>query len=100
MHALAKIIAAHAGRESVEVAEIVNVAPDYIMLNDRGAGLGAVEGGGVRSRTDRCRFRPPLSGNPGATMEFDVVIMGAGPAGLATAIARGGGRPALVQRTP
>jgi 3-isopropylmalate/(R)-2-methylmalate dehydratase large subunit len=37
MHALEKIIAAHAGRESVEVGEIVNVTPDYIMLNDRGA---------------------------------------------------------------
>jgi 3-isopropylmalate/(R)-2-methylmalate dehydratase large subunit len=37
MHALAKIIAAHAGVDSVEVGEIVNVTPDYIMLNDRGA---------------------------------------------------------------
>ena len=37
MHALAKIIAAHAGVDAVEVGEIVNVTPDYIMLNDRGA---------------------------------------------------------------
>lgn len=37
MHALAKIIAAHAGRDSVQVGEIVNVEPDLIMLNDRGA---------------------------------------------------------------
>jgi 3-isopropylmalate/(R)-2-methylmalate dehydratase large subunit len=37
MHALAKIIAAHAGVAGVEVGEIVNVTPDYIMLNDRGA---------------------------------------------------------------
>src|ERR1700755_3326837 len=37
MHALAKIIAAHAGVDAVEVGEIVNVLPDYIMLNDRGA---------------------------------------------------------------
>lgn len=37
MHALAKIIAAHAGRDGVEVGEIVNVTPDYVMLNDRGA---------------------------------------------------------------
>ena len=37
MHALAKIIAAHAGKEAVVVGEIVNVTPDYIMLNDRGA---------------------------------------------------------------
>jgi len=37
MHALSKIIARHANRESVEVGEIVNVTPDYVMLNDRGA---------------------------------------------------------------
>lgn len=37
MHALAKIIAAHAGVGAVEVGEIVNVTPDFIMLNDRGA---------------------------------------------------------------
>jgi 3-isopropylmalate/(R)-2-methylmalate dehydratase large subunit len=37
MHALAKIIAAHACADGVEVGEIVNVTPDYIMLNDRGA---------------------------------------------------------------
>jgi len=37
MHALAKIIAAHAGRDRVEVGEIVNVTPDCVMLNDRGA---------------------------------------------------------------
>ena len=37
MHAISKIIAKHAGRASVEVGEIVNVMPDYVMLNDRGA---------------------------------------------------------------
>jgi 3-isopropylmalate/(R)-2-methylmalate dehydratase large subunit len=37
MHAISKIIAAHADRKSVEVGEIVNVVPDYVMLNDRGA---------------------------------------------------------------
>jgi 3-isopropylmalate/(R)-2-methylmalate dehydratase large subunit len=37
MHALSKIIAAHANRSGVEVGEIVNVTPDTIMLNDRGA---------------------------------------------------------------
>lgn len=37
MHAISKIIAKHAGRAGVEVGEIVNVVPDYVMLNDRGA---------------------------------------------------------------
>lgn len=37
MHALAKIVAKHAGREKVEPGEIVNVVPDYVMLTDRGA---------------------------------------------------------------
>ena len=37
MHAISKIIARHADRKGVEVGEIVNVTPDYIMLNDRGA---------------------------------------------------------------
>ncbi len=37
MHAIAKIIARHSGRESVQTGEIVNVSPDYVMLNDRGA---------------------------------------------------------------
>ena len=37
MHAIAKIIARHSGRESVQTGEIVNVTPDYVMLNDRGA---------------------------------------------------------------
>ena len=37
MHAISKIIAKHANRKSVEVGEIVNVTPDYVMLNDRGA---------------------------------------------------------------
>lgn len=37
MHAISKIIARHSGRESVQTGEIVNVTPDYVMLNDRGA---------------------------------------------------------------
>lgn len=37
MHALAKIVARHAGRQQVEPGEIVNVSPDYVMLTDRGA---------------------------------------------------------------
>lgn len=37
MHAIAKIIARHSGRASVQTGEIVNVTPDFIMLNDRGA---------------------------------------------------------------
>ena len=41
MHAISKIIAQHAGRPEVEVGEIVNVAPDYVMLNDRGAARAA-----------------------------------------------------------
>ena len=41
MHALSKIIARHANRQSVEVGEIVNVTPDYVMLNDRGAARAA-----------------------------------------------------------
>ena len=41
MHAISKIIAYHADRTSVEVGEIVNVAPDYVMLNDRGAARAA-----------------------------------------------------------
>jgi 3-isopropylmalate/(R)-2-methylmalate dehydratase large subunit len=41
MHALSKIIAKHANRQSVEVGEIVNVTPDYVMLNDRGAARAA-----------------------------------------------------------
>jgi homoaconitase/3-isopropylmalate dehydratase large subunit len=41
MHAIAKIIARHANREHVEVGEIVNVVPDFVMLNDRGAARAA-----------------------------------------------------------
>jgi 3-isopropylmalate/(R)-2-methylmalate dehydratase large subunit len=41
MHAISKIIAEHANRKSVEVGEIVNVTPDYVMLNDRGAARAA-----------------------------------------------------------
>jgi 3-isopropylmalate/(R)-2-methylmalate dehydratase large subunit len=41
MHAISKIIAAHADRKTVEVGEIVNVVPDYVMLNDRGAARAA-----------------------------------------------------------
>jgi 3-isopropylmalate/(R)-2-methylmalate dehydratase large subunit len=41
MHAISKIIAHHADRPGVEVGEIVNVAPDYVMLNDRGAARAA-----------------------------------------------------------
>jgi 3-isopropylmalate/(R)-2-methylmalate dehydratase large subunit len=41
MHAISKIIARHADRDSVEVGEIVNVVPDYVMLNDRGAARAA-----------------------------------------------------------
>jgi 3-isopropylmalate/(R)-2-methylmalate dehydratase large subunit len=41
MHAIAKIIAKHAGRDHVEVGEIVNVIPDFVMLNDRGAARAA-----------------------------------------------------------
>ena len=41
MHAISKIIAHHADRKFVEVGEIVNVAPDYVMLNDRGAARAA-----------------------------------------------------------
>jgi 3-isopropylmalate/(R)-2-methylmalate dehydratase large subunit len=41
MHAISKIIARHANRTSVEVGEIVNVTPDYVMLNDRGAARAA-----------------------------------------------------------
>jgi 3-isopropylmalate/(R)-2-methylmalate dehydratase large subunit len=41
MHAISKIIAKHANRKSVEVGEIVNVTPDYVMLNDRGAARAA-----------------------------------------------------------
>jgi 3-isopropylmalate/(R)-2-methylmalate dehydratase large subunit len=41
MHAISKIIARHADRKSVEVGEIVNVVPDYVMLNDRGAARAA-----------------------------------------------------------
>ncbi|HZP74612.1 MAG TPA: aconitase/3-isopropylmalate dehydratase large subunit family protein [Pseudolabrys sp.] len=41
MHALSKIIARHAERKSVEVGEIVNVVPDVVMLNDRGAARAA-----------------------------------------------------------
>ena len=41
MHAVSKIIARHADRKSVEVGEIVNVVPDYVMLNDRGAARAA-----------------------------------------------------------
>ena len=41
MHAISKIIARHAGRRGVEVGEIVNVVPDYVMLNDRGAARAA-----------------------------------------------------------
>ena len=41
MHALSKIIAKHANRQSVEVGEIVNVTPDYVILNDRGAARAA-----------------------------------------------------------
>jgi 3-isopropylmalate/(R)-2-methylmalate dehydratase large subunit len=41
MHAISKIIARHADRKSVEIGEIVNVVPDYVMLNDRGAARAA-----------------------------------------------------------
>ena len=41
MHAISKIIAKHANRKSVQVGEIVNVTPDYVMLNDRGAARAA-----------------------------------------------------------
>src|SRR5215510_15508518 len=41
MHAISKIIARHANRKSVEIGEIVNVIPDYVMLNDRGAARAA-----------------------------------------------------------
>ncbi len=41
MHAISKIIARHANRDSVEVGEIVNVVPDVVMLNDRGAARAA-----------------------------------------------------------
>lgn len=41
MHAISKIIARHANRKSVEVGEIVNVVPDVVMLNDRGAARAA-----------------------------------------------------------
>jgi 3-isopropylmalate/(R)-2-methylmalate dehydratase large subunit len=41
MHAIAKIIAKHAGRDHVEVGEIVNVISDFVMLNDRGAARAA-----------------------------------------------------------
>src|SRR5262252_5841420 len=41
MHAIHKIIARHANRASVEVGEIVNAVPDYVMLNDRGAARAA-----------------------------------------------------------
>jgi len=41
MHAISKIIACHADRKSVEIGEIVNVTPDYVMLNDRGAARAA-----------------------------------------------------------
>jgi len=41
MHAISKIIAKHADRKGVEVGEIVNVTPDYVMLNDRGAARAA-----------------------------------------------------------
>src|SRR3954468_10059658 len=41
MHAISKIIARHADRKGVEVGEIVNVVPDYVMLNDRGAARAA-----------------------------------------------------------
>jgi 3-isopropylmalate/(R)-2-methylmalate dehydratase large subunit len=41
MHAISKIIAKHASRKSVEIGEIVNVIPDYVMLNDRGAARAA-----------------------------------------------------------
>jgi 3-isopropylmalate dehydratase large subunit len=36
MHALAKIIAEHAGKSGVEVGEIVTVEPDCLMCHDRG----------------------------------------------------------------
>ena len=41
MHAISKIIARHAGKTAVEVGEIVNVVPDFVMLNDRGAARAA-----------------------------------------------------------
>jgi 3-isopropylmalate/(R)-2-methylmalate dehydratase large subunit len=41
MHAISKIIAKHADRANAEVGEIVNVIPDYVMLNDRGAARAA-----------------------------------------------------------
>lgn len=41
MHAVSKIIAKHGGRQSVEPGEILNVVPDVVMLNDRGAARSA-----------------------------------------------------------
>jgi 3-isopropylmalate/(R)-2-methylmalate dehydratase large subunit len=41
MHAVAKIMAKHAGRAGAEVGEILDVTPDYMMLNDRGAARAA-----------------------------------------------------------
>ena len=51
MHAIAKIIARHAGRKGAEVGEILNVEPDHVMLTDRGAARTAAilkEMGGTR----------------------------------------------------
>jgi 3-isopropylmalate/(R)-2-methylmalate dehydratase large subunit len=36
MHALAKILCKHSGRDEVETGEIVQAAPDYVMMHDRG----------------------------------------------------------------
>src|SRR5258708_9893417 len=41
MHAISNSIARNGDRKSVEVGEIVNVVPDYVMLNDRGAARAA-----------------------------------------------------------
>lgn len=38
MHALAKILASHSGRTSVEHGELVRATPDYVMMHDRGIG--------------------------------------------------------------
>lgn len=54
MHAIAKIIARHAGQKGAEVGEILNVEPDHVMLTDRGAARTAAilkEMGGTRIHT-------------------------------------------------
>lgn len=54
MHALAKIVAQKAGRQEIQLGEIVNVSPDYVMLTDRGSARAAAklkEFGGERVMT-------------------------------------------------